>query len=132
MNGQAKKQCSQCGNWTDSSAAFCPVCGSQTFQTPSQQPQQPQPPRPQEQIQYGERTQYQGHPQQSPAEKKSKKGLIIGVAIGLVVLLLFVFVLFPAMTGKRRPRPDAAGNSAADTAAHTEEILMDAGAAAAL
>ena len=165
MSEPIKKQCSNCGSWMDSSAVFCPQCGSQNFLMPEQQaqqpqqfhgqgqsqqpqppqfhgqgqPQQPQPPQfhgqgqpqqPQPYPQTQSQARNQGQPPQPANAPKKKKGLIIGIVIALVAILLFVFVLFPALTGKRKPRPASSGNVSAGTVAEIEAVEADGVSAA--
>ena len=104
--------CSKCGNPLSDDAKFCSVCGApvKISQEASPVPQQPagitdeteniQTPKPEPLMQESNFNGQIGYGAAAPVQKKSKKGLIIGLSIGgvllaviLAVALIFVFGL---------------------------------------
>ena len=143
MNEQIKKQCTNCGNWTDNSAMFCPQCGSQTFRMPqpqqqqfqgqtlqpqfSEQTQTSQTPQPQFQSQpQPQQTQFQSQPQPDGGKKKNTKPLIIG-GIAAVAVIALAVVLALALSGKKNTEPKPSGSSPAVTNADVGTEPAEAG-----
>ena len=104
--------CSKCGNPLSDDARFCSVCGApvKISQEASPVPQQPagisdeteniQTPKPEPLMQEPNFNGQMGYGAAAPVQKKSKKGLIIGLSLGGVLLavvlaagLIFVFGL---------------------------------------
>lgn len=104
--------CSKCGNPLADNARFCSVCGApvKISQEASPVPQQPagiadeteniQTPKPEPLMQEPNFNGQMGYGAAAPVQKKSKKGLIIGLSLGgvmlaliLAVALIFVFGL---------------------------------------
>ena len=104
--------CSKCGNPLSNDAKFCGVCGApvKISQEASPVPQQPagisdeteniQTPKPEPLMQEPNFNGQMGYGAAAPVQKKSKKGLIIGLSLGGVLLavilaagLIFVFGL---------------------------------------
>lgn len=104
--------CSKCGNPLSDDAKFCSVCGApvKISQEASPVPQQPagitdeteniQTPKPEPLMQEPNFNGQMGYGAAAPVQKKSKKGLIIGLSLGgvllaviLAVALIFVFGL---------------------------------------
>ena len=104
--------CSKCGNPLSDDARFCSVCGApvKISQEASPVPQQPagisdeteniQTPKPEPLMQEPNFNGQMGYGAAAPVQKKSKKGLIIGLSLGgvllaviLAVTLIFVFGL---------------------------------------
>lgn len=104
--------CSKCGNPLSDDARFCSVCGASVkiSQEASPVPQQPagisdeteniQTPKPEPLMQEPNFNGQMGYGAAAPVQKKSKKGLIIGLSLGGVLLavilaagLIFVFGL---------------------------------------
>ena len=104
--------CSKCGNPLADNARFCSVCGApvKISQEASPVPQQPagiadeteniQTPKPEPLMQEPNFNGQMGYGAAAPVQKKSKKGLIIGLSLGGVLLavilaagLIFVFGL---------------------------------------
>ena len=102
--------CSKCGNPLPEDARFCSVCGApvKISQEASPVPQQPagildemvniQTPKPEPLMQEPNFNGQMGYGAAAPVQKKSKKGLIIGLSLGgvllaviLTVALIFVF-----------------------------------------
>ena len=104
--------CSKCGNPLSDDARFCSVCGApvKISQEASPVPQQPagisdeteniQTPKPEPLMQEPNFNGQMGYGAAAPVQKKSKKGLIIGLSLGgvllaviLAVALIFVFCI---------------------------------------
>ena len=104
--------CSKCGNPLSDDARFCSVCGASVkiSQEASPVPQQPagisdeteniQTPKPEPLMQEPNFNGQMGYGAAAPVQKKSKKGLIIGLSLGgvllaviLAVALIFVFCI---------------------------------------
>ena len=104
--------CSKCGNPLPDDAKFCSACGASVkiSQEASPVPQQPagrpdeveniQTPKPEPLMQEPNFNGQMGYGAAAPVQKKSKKGLAIGLSIGGVVLtvilaVMLIFVLRP-------------------------------------
>lgn len=133
--------CSKCGNPLPDDAKFCSVCGApvKISQEASPVPQQPagisdeteniQTPKPEPLMQEPNFNGQMGYGATASVQKKSKKGLIIGLSLGgvllaviLAVTLIFVFGLsdgsFERLKG---PDPDAAADASTDN----PEMMID-------
>ena len=97
--------CSKCGNPLPDDAKFCSVCGApvKISQEASPVPQQPagisdeteniQTPKPEPLMQEPNFNGQMGYGAAAPVQKKSKKGLIIGLSLGGVLLVLVTVVI---------------------------------------
>ena len=97
--------CSKCGNSLPDDAKFCGVCGApvKISQEASPVPQQPagildeteniQTPKPEPLMQEPNFNGQMGYGAAAPVQKKSKKGLIIGLSLGGVLLVLVTVVI---------------------------------------
>jgi len=90
--------CSNCGAQIDGTKKICPVCGT-AVQTSAQPAKSAQPQKAAPTPQPGYHPTYQ---LPSPARKKNKKPLIIGVAAGVVALGLAAVLIFTNCFGLRR------------------------------
>ncbi|MBR5970269.1 MAG: zinc ribbon domain-containing protein, partial [Lachnospiraceae bacterium] len=102
--------CQNCGNELPGGAPFCPHCGAAQQQAAPQQmqmrQQQPVPQQMPQQQPFASQMQQQAAPQRQmrqpqPPAKKSKKGLIIGLVCGGVVLVAGIVVLLVLLLGKK-------------------------------
>ena len=94
--------CSKCGNPLSDDARFCSVCGApvKISQEASPVPQQPagisdeteniQTPKPEPLMQEPNFNGQMGYGAAAPVQKKSKKGLIIGLSLGGVLLAVIL------------------------------------------
>lgn len=97
--------CSKCGNPLPDDAKFCSACGASVkiSQEASPVPQQPagrpdeveniQTPKPEPLMQEPNFNGQMGYGAAAPVQKKSKKGLIIGLSLGGVLLVLVTVVI---------------------------------------
>ena len=97
--------CSKCGNPLADNAKFCSTCGApvKISQEASPAPQQPagipdetvniQAPKPEPLMQEPNFNGQMGYGAAAPVQKKSKKGLIIGLSLGGVLLVLVTVVI---------------------------------------
>ena len=110
--------CSKCGNSLPDDAKFCGVCGApvKISQEASPVPQQPagisdeteniQTPKPEPLMQEPNFNGQMGYGAAAPVQKKSKKGLIIGLSLGGVLLVLVTVVIMFA-SGLFNPAPSS-------------------------
>ena len=110
--------CSKCGNPLPDDAKFCSACGApvKISQEASPVPQQPagisdeteniQTPKPEPLMQEPNFNGQMGYGAAAPVQKKSKKGLIIGLSLGGVLLVLVTVVIMFA-SGLFNPAPSS-------------------------
>ena len=117
--------CPTCGSTLPDGAAFCANCG--TLLASAQQPQPEPQPQPGPQPEYGFPTQPASP--LSPASKKSKTPLIIGIVAGVVVLvaavLVTIFLVLPALSGGSDAKKDSGPKAPADVHASADAVAEE-------
>lgn len=111
--------CSKCGNSLPDDAKFCGVCGApvKISQEASPVPQQPagisdeteniQTPKPEPLMQEPNFNGQMGYGAAAPVQKKSKKGLIIGLSVGIAILLIAATAVVLVALGLFNPAPSS-------------------------
>lgn len=111
--------CSKCGNPLPDDAKFCSACGApvKISQEASPVPQQPagitdeaeniQTPKPEPLMQEPNFNGQTGYGAAAPVQKKSKKGLIIGLSVGVAILLVAAAAVILAALGLFNPAPSS-------------------------
>lgn len=111
--------CSKCGNSLPDDAKFCGVCGApvKISQEASPVPQQPagisdeteniQTPKPEPLMQEPNFNGQMGYGAAAPVQKKSKKGLIIGLSVGIAILLIAATAVVLVALGLFDPAPSS-------------------------
>lgn len=111
--------CSKCGNSLPDDAKFCGVCGApvKISQEASPVPQQPagisdeteniQTPKPEPLMQEPNFNGQMGYGAAAPVQKKSKRGLIIGLSVGIAILLIAATAVVLVALGLFNPAPSS-------------------------
>lgn len=111
--------CSKCGNPLPEDAKFCSACGAPVTisQEASPVPQQPagrpdeveniQVPRPEPLMQESNFNGQIGYGAAASVQKKSKKGLVIGLSVGVAILLVAAAAVILAALGLFNPAPSS-------------------------
>lgn len=111
--------CSKCGNLLPDDAKFCNTCGApvKTLQEASPVPQRPagrpdeveniQVPRPEPLMQESNFNGQIGYGAAASVQKKSKKGLVIGLSVGVAILLVAAAAVILAALGLFNPAPSS-------------------------
>ena len=109
--------CSKCGNPLPEDAKFCSACGAPVTisQEASPVPQQPagisdeteniQTPKPEPLMQEPNFNGQIGYGAAASVQKKSKKGLVIGLSVGVAILLVAAAAVILAALGLFNPAP---------------------------
>lgn len=111
--------CSKCGNSLPDDAKFCGVCGApvKISQEDSPVPQRPagiadeveniQVPKPEPLMEKPNFNGQMGYGAAAPVQKKSKKGLIIGLSVGIAILLIAATAVVLVALGLFDPAPSS-------------------------